>query len=134
MLPGKKMTISQNSHSPPPPSLSADDLIEKLDTLSQELPFSPLLLFSCYKEESVLLPLKKPSPLLVLWILSPLPSCGLPLSPTPLTSSSPPVHFKQRTTVVQRPCYSKWDSWTSSTGLTWELVRNVESPTPHLHN
>ena len=27
------------------------------------------------------------------------------------------------------PCYSKRDPWTTSTGITWELVRKAESQT-----
>ena len=110
-----------NTHSPPPPSLSDDDLIEKLGTLSQEFP--PLLTSSAFfllnrgKFPSAF---EKPTPP---------PAGSLYSVPSALPLFSPPVHSERYTKVTQGTCYSKWDSQTRSTGFTWELVRNVESPT-----
>ena len=120
-IPGKKMTVSGNTHSPPPPSLSDDDLIEKLGTLSEEFP--PLLTSSAFfrlNRGQFPFAFEKQTPLL---------AGSLHSIPSAFALFSPPVHSERCTKVAQGTRYSKWDSQTRSTGLTWELVRNIESPT-----
>ena len=78
------MTVSGNTHSPPPPSLSDDDLIEKLGTLSQEFP--PLLTSSAFfllNRGQFPFAFEKPTPLL---------AGSLHSIPSAFPLFSPPVH------------------------------------------
>lgn len=94
--------------------------------------FSPLLLLCCHTGK-VSFCLWKTRPSAGFYPLCLPKIFALTSSPASFIFPSPPVHSKQRTKVLG-PWLLKVDSWTSSTGLPLEFVKNADSPTPDLQN